>query len=86
VLISDDPASATGIRYALLLHRCMQISFPAESGGTFRVEASSDLMNWESTFIGAAEDGMLQFIEPEITTFPNRFYRLAREAVTISEP
>jgi hypothetical protein len=61
-----------------LLHFC----FPGETGQNFRLEASSDLRNWETVFDTPAVDGAFDFVEDEGTNLPYRFYRLAREPVT----
>jgi hypothetical protein len=60
---------------------CFQASFTASNGATFRVEASSDLLNWETVLTTAAVDGSLNFVEDNAANFPRRFYRLAPEPV-----
>jgi hypothetical protein len=58
---------------------CLHLCFPAENDRQYRVEASSDLVNWETAFIGIATDGTVHFVEDEMETFRNRFYRLTLE-------
>jgi hypothetical protein len=58
---------------------CMHLCFPAENGQSYRVEASSDLRNWESVFAGTGIDGTLHFAEDQMQDFDRRFYRLTPE-------
>jgi hypothetical protein len=57
----------------------LHISFAAETGGRFRVEASSDLRNWETLFDAIAADGAVDFVDDEMTNQSQRFYRVAAE-------
>jgi len=59
---------------------CVHLCFPAETGQQYRVEASDDLINWETVFIAIATDGTLHFVEEETQSFSNRFYRLIRDS------
>jgi hypothetical protein len=80
-LISDTPmahSSASGQCVLLhdgLLHFC----FPGQTGQNFRLEASSDLRNWDTIFESPAVDEAFDFVEDEETNLPHRFYRLAPE-------
>ena len=64
-----------------LLHVC----FPAEPGRNYRVEASSDLRNWETLTEGVSSDGTWHFVDCEMANHPQRFYRLAPEPMPAFE-
>jgi hypothetical protein len=59
----------------------MEICFPAEAGHNFRIEATSDLRNWETLFDAVGSDGMWHFIDRDMPNHPQRFYRLTPEPV-----
>jgi hypothetical protein len=86
-VISDLPmlhASADGECLSLpdgLLNVC----FAAETGVNFRVEASSDLRNWETLCDSPACDGVLHFVDDEAANLAHRFYRLTPEPVASAD-
>jgi hypothetical protein len=58
-------------------HGKMQLKFSASKSQTYFVEASSNLMDWET--IGVAEargDGTFLFEDPSAGMHPRRFYRV----------
>ena len=80
-LISDLPrahASAGG-ECLSLPGGLSDVCFPAEAGINFRIEATSDLRNWETVCDALGGDGALHFVDEEAANFPHRFYRLAPE-------
>ena len=86
-LISDLPllrASAGG-QCLSLPDGLLNICFAAETGVNFRVEASSDLRNWETLCESPACDGAFHFVDDEAANFPHRFYRLAPEPVPLAD-
>jgi hypothetical protein len=83
-LISDNPGVHASDRIQNL-PGCVHLCFPAENGQQYRVEASSDLVNWETAFEGTASDGTLHFAEDEMQSFGNRFYRLTLDPVPLAD-
>jgi hypothetical protein len=71
--------AANGTRLTRLPDRGLHVCFGAQSGREFRVEASSDLRDWDTVFTTIAVDGALHFVEDDTATFPLRFYRIAPE-------
>jgi len=80
-LINDSPSLSAEPRCVLLPGRLMHVCFAAESGHNFRLEASSDLRNWETLGDTGSSDGAWHFIDPEIESHSRRFYRLTPEPV-----
>jgi hypothetical protein len=82
-LVSDRPwvRSPSGVRCSSLIGGVVHVCFDAETGYNFRVEASSDLRNWETVFNSLAIDGALHFVDDEMATTSHRFYRLTPEPV-----
>jgi len=80
-VIADRPwlAPPRGVTCARLLGGGWHLCFAAESGYNFRVEATSDFLQWETVFEAPAADGALHFIEEEAPARSHRFYRLAPE-------
>jgi Calx-beta domain/Bacterial Ig domain len=68
--VVDDIRSVAG---------CFHLCFATTPGNYFRIEASTDLKNWETVFTGIAEEDLLHFADDEIQAVSCRFYRLAPE-------
>jgi hypothetical protein len=82
-IISDNvsaPAPA-GVQYLSLATGLPHICFAAESGRTYGIEASNDLLHWVNVGVATASDGSLHFVDPEATNIRCRFYRLAPEPI-----
>ena len=85
-VISDNPpaqAQATAECVRLqdgLIYFCL----PAGTAQDFRVEASSDLRDWETVFEPLAAEGTVHFVVDDVRNLPRRFYRLAPEPITSS--
>jgi len=60
---------------------CFRACFAASSGGEFRVEASTDLLNWETVSTATAINGTLDFVEDDAANVSRGFYRLTPEPV-----
>ncbi len=52
-----------------------QITFSAVSNVTYRIDASTNFINWETLTNLPNPAGMLQFIDLDATNYGNRFYR-----------
>ena len=81
-LISDYPwvhppggARGLGLQEGMRL-----VGFSAEAGFNFRVEASSDLRNWETVCNTLSPDGAVHFADGA-ANIPYRFYRVTPEPV-----
>ena len=57
------------------LSGCFHISFQA-STGNYRIEASTDLINWQTASTVASVDDTVHFVETDPSAFPRRFYRI----------
>jgi hypothetical protein len=82
-VISDElPVRPPGRAECLLLPgNVLHVCFPAEPDRNYRVEASSDLRNWETLCDGVSSDGTWHFIDCEMANHAQRFYRLTPEPV-----
>jgi hypothetical protein len=72
-------AAATCTPVAGALH----ISFKA-TAGNYRVEASTDLVNWETVSTTSAVNDTVNFVETDRSTFPRRFYRIVPEPMPLA--
>jgi len=86
-VISDDPwlPSAGRTQCDALPGSLLHLCFAAETGYNFRIEASSDFLNWETLFDTMSSDGAWHFIDTEMENHPRRFYRLTPEPVQVDE-
>jgi hypothetical protein len=80
-LISDPPSPPPGPRCVVVPGHLMHVCFAAENGHNFRLEATSDLRNWETLFDTWSSDGAWHFIDTEMDNEAQRFYRLTPEPV-----
>jgi hypothetical protein len=80
-LISDPPSPAAGPRCVVLPGHLLHVCYAAENGHNFRLEASSDLRNWETLCDTWSSDGAWHFIDTEMDNQAHRFYRLTPEPV-----
>ena len=53
-----------------------QVSLPGENGKAYRVEVSDDLVHWSTVSDTMAEDGEVQFLQPDMNRLTRRFYRV----------
>ena len=63
----------------------LNVCFAAPTGINFRVEASTDLGNWETVYEARSVDGALHFVDLETSRFQQRFYRLAPQSVAVAD-
>jgi len=54
------------------------MSFPTAPGHSYSIQASTDLINWESVYRGAVatSNAWFSFTDSQAGSFPHRFYRL----------
>jgi uncharacterized repeat protein (TIGR02543 family) len=56
--------------------RVVTVKFPVTSGNTYSVQASTDLVNWETIWqTTATSNTLVQFQDPAAPNLPTRFYR-----------
>ncbi|HMJ64349.1 MAG TPA: PQQ-binding-like beta-propeller repeat protein, partial [Candidatus Binatia bacterium] len=63
----------------LLSDRQFHFCNPATNGYCYRIEASTDLVNWTSVCTNIVTDGALHFIDPDAPPINARFYRALPE-------
>ena len=63
---------------------CLHISFQA-STGNYRIEASTDLVNWETASTVTSVDDTVHFVETAPAAFLRRFYRVVPEPAALGE-
>jgi hypothetical protein len=84
-LISDPPSPPPGPRCVVLLDHLLHVCFAAENGHNFRLEASRDLRNWETLSDTWSSDGAWNFVDTEMDSGAQRFYRLTPEPVAAAD-
>lgn len=57
-----------------------QLCFAAETGLSYRAEASVDFINWEPIFHGVPVNGVLYVVDDRAAGFARRFYRIVPES------
>jgi hypothetical protein len=84
-VISDTPweHDALDAKCAALPGRLLHLCFAAQDGH-FRLEASPNLLDWETVLDAPSVDGACHFID-ELANQPHRFYRLAEELTPLAD-
>jgi hypothetical protein len=73
ILIDNDvPRPPTTTLNDALFHLCA----PATNGFIYRLEFSTDLTVWVPVYTNVVTEGAVQFVDPDATTSPMRFYRV----------
>jgi len=52
-------------------------SFASVAGQTYQIQVSTNMLDWASQGSAVATNSAFQFVDPETTNFPQRFYRVA---------
>jgi hypothetical protein len=52
------------------------LGVPSDDGKPYRVEVSDDLTHWSTVSDTIAEGGQVEFVQPDMTGFTHRFYRV----------
>ena len=68
----DRPRSARWPLPRDVFHLCV----PGDDGKPYRVEVSDDLTQWSTVSDTIAEGGQVEFVQPDMTGFKHRFYRV----------
>jgi hypothetical protein len=77
IIIILPPPPVLIVSNTLFSSNTFQFSFQTRSNTTWRIDASTDLLNWLPILTNAAgSDGTLQFTDFLATNFPLRFYRV----------
>ena len=76
IIIILPPPPVLIVSNTLFSSNPFQFSFQTRSNTTWRIDASTDLLNWLPLFTNTAgASGTLQFTDLLATNFPLRFYR-----------
>jgi hypothetical protein len=82
VIVDND---CPPLRSQRLVDGCIQLQSPMPAGSLYRVEASSDLVNWSPLFRNAVSDEESGFVDDESSEFKWRFFRVVPEAQVIGD-
>jgi hypothetical protein len=75
IIDNDVPRPGTRKLSDALFHLCKD----ATNGFTYRLECSTNLVDWTVMETNVVTEGAVEFIDPEATTAPARFYRVVPE-------
>jgi hypothetical protein len=64
-----------------LFHVCL----PGTDGDSYRLEGSSNLIDWVTLCTGMVSDGAIHFVDPDVQALPYRFYRTWPDAGAAEE-
>ncbi len=76
IVDSDLPLLLTG----LLPDRCFHFNAPGPDAAWFRIEYSTDLLNWTALATNQVVNGSIDFVDPDSQYDQARFYRVVPEA------
>lgn len=75
IIDNDVPRPPTRALSDALFHLCKD----ATNGFVYRLEYSTNLLNWIPLQTNVVTEGAVQYVDPETTVTPNRFYRVVPE-------
>jgi hypothetical protein len=61
---------------------CFHLATPGPDAAWFSIECSTDLVNWTSVCTNQVINGSIDFVDPDASANPSRFYR----AVPLNNP
>jgi hypothetical protein len=61
---------------------CFQLMASGPDGAWFRVQCSTNLLNWISICTNQVVNGSIDFVDPDSGEHPHRFYRAVPELQT----
>ena len=82
--IADDRKGKSG--KGRLPKDVFQVSLPGENGKPYRVDVSDDLIHWTTVTDTLAEGGQVEFLQPDMSGFTRRFYRIHPVVVEALDP
>ncbi|HNQ73118.1 MAG TPA: hypothetical protein PKN95_05890 [Verrucomicrobiota bacterium] len=56
--------------------RCFHLTRPGSNGEWFRIEGSTNLVDWTVLVTNSVTDGAIHFVDPDADSLPQRFYRV----------
>lgn len=71
IVDNDQPRPVT----RWLPDRCFHFETPGTNGMGFRIEASSNLVDWVALCTNTVTDGAIHFVDPDASGAPTKFYR-----------
>lgn len=81
IVDNDEPRPATGP----LPDRCFHVVKPGANGSWWRIECSTDMLQWTPMVTIPVIDGAIDFVDPDADELPNRFYRAVPDSPPPSE-
>jgi len=75
IIDNDAPRPCTRVLADSLVHFC----FPGTNGFIYRLECSTNLIDWVPVHTNVVTEGAVQFVDPDAPATPNRFYRVLPE-------
>lgn len=75
VVDNDKPRPTT----CTLSDRCFHVCWPATNGAWFRIECSTDLVNWTPIATNIVTEGAVHFVDPDNDPTAAKFYRAIPE-------
>jgi hypothetical protein len=75
IIDSNRPRPCTG----MTADRCFHVTATGPDGAWFRVECSTNLVDWTSICTNQVIDGSIDFVDPDAPASPLRFYRTSPE-------
>ncbi len=81
IVDNDQPRPGTG----RLTDRCFHLVQPGNNGDWFRIEYSTNLIDWMVLCSNTVTDGAVHFVDPDADESSQRFYRVVPETNLIAE-
>jgi hypothetical protein len=81
IVDNDHPRPHTGPLHDGSFH----ISLPGINGAAYRIEASSNLVDWTTVSVSGVTDGAIHFADPDAPDNGQRFYRVVPEPTPPTE-
>lgn len=76
IVDNDQPRPSTG----MLPDRSFHIMRPGDNGTWWRIECSTNLVDWTALCTNSVTDGAIHFVDPDGAELPQRFYRALPES------
>ena len=76
IVDNDSPRPATSV----LPDRCFHIMRPGANGTCWRIECSSNLIDWTAICTTTVTDGAIHFVDPDADDATRRYYRAVPES------
>ena len=81
IVDNDQPRPSTG----RLADRCFHLVHPGNNGDWFRIEYSTNLIEWTVLCTNTVTDGAIHFVDPDADESSQRFYRVMPDVSPLAE-